>query len=363
MNGGRRYDTEQGRWQALSSRDRGADGTFYYGVRPTGAYCRPGCPSRLPRRDNVEYFVSRHEAEQSGYRPCLRCRPDGEAVAEKQRQLVERACRQIEASETPVPLEQLASRSGLSRFHFHRLFRQLVGLTPKQYGQAIRNDRFRAGLREAGSVTEAIYSAGFGSASRAYDREQDRLAMTPGAYRHGADGETIWYAAAECFLGRVLVGMTARGICSVAVGDSEDLLLAELREAFPKARLLPAGDKLDQTVRAVVAYIDQPRDLGELPLDIRGTAFQQRVWQALCRIAVGERRSYTAIAEEIGQPRAIRAVARACAANRIAVLIPCHRVVRSDGSISGYRWGRQRKQALLEHERLIADDVGDSGGS
>lgn len=338
-------------WQAVTMRDAGFDGRFVYAVRTTGVYCRPSCASRPKRRENVSFHPDALAAEAAGFRACLRCRPDEARPDAALDEMVAAACQHIEAAETEPTLAQLSAAAGYSPYHFQRLFKERIGLTPKQYAKARRKLRLRDGLAGAASVTDAIYAAGYGASSRAYD-DGDALGMTPRSFRQGAKGERIVHAMAASSLGPLLVAATARGICMIEFGE-EPLLLQRLAARFPGAELAPADAAFADLVTRVVALVDAPGTTNEaLPLDIRGTAFQERVWQALMRIPAGETVSYAGLAERIGRPGAARAVARACAGNGIAVAIPCHRVVRGNGDISGYRWGVERKRALLDAESL-----------
>ena len=343
--------TDEVRWTALVERDRAADGAFYYGVTTTRVYCRPGCPSRKPKREHVEFFASCDEAAKRGYRPCKRCKPDGDSVARRRTEIAIRSCRRLEDVDNTPSLAELAAEVGLSPSHFHRLFKDTVGITPKQYAAAYRIDRLRDGLGAGGSVTTAIFDAGFSSSSRAYESAASRLGMTPSRYLAGGDGVVIEHAVARCFLGWVVVAKTARGICTIEFGDEPATLAARLQERFPKARIEPGGAEFSAITEKVVAFIETPTDGLDLPLDIQGTAFQQRVWKAIREIPVGMTASYGELARRIGRQSAVRAVAQACAANTLAVAIPCHRVVRSDGALGGYRWHVERKRALLERER------------
>ena len=345
--------TDQCRWDAVKARDAGAAERFFYAVKTTGVYCRPGCSSRPPKRINVEFFDSAAEAQRAGYRPCKRCRPEGPSNADKTTQLVERACRMIERADGPATLAELAAKAAISAGHFQRLFKGIVGLTPRQYAATHRTQRFRAGLRAGDSVTAAIYSAGYGSSSRAYEGVTCRLGMSPSEFRNGAPQQAIRYAAAKCSLGFVLVASTDKGICAIELGDDRDALAAQLRDKFPKAEVRLAGKDFASTVDAVVAMLGNPSRGLNLPLDIQGTAFQQRVWTALQDIAPGQTVPYAEIAERIGSPTAARAVAAACASNCLAVAVPCHRVVRADGNVSGYRWGVDRKRELLRREGVM----------
>lgn len=345
-----RYASAASRWTAIVNRDEQADGQFFYSVKTTGVYCRPSCPSRQARRENVQFHDSCAEAERAGFRPCRRCQPNGPKLTDQYATIITTACRTIETSETPPALDTLACAAGLSRFHFHRLFKQHTGLTPKAYATAHRDATLRRALPQRATVTEAIYEAGFNSNSRFYEKSSQTLGMAPQSFRTGGPGETIRFALAECSLGSLLVAASAKGICALALGDSPDQLLRDLQDQFPKAQLLGGDKAFEQTVAQVIAFVEAPRLGLALPLDIRGTAFQQRVWQALRQIPAGTTVSYTQLAEHIGSPRSVRAVASACAANTLAVAIPCHRVVRIGGNLSGYRWGIKRKRSLLDRE-------------
>lgn len=344
------FQSEEERWEAVSRRDARADGVFYYSVRTTGVYCRPSCAARLARRENVHFYATANEAEQAGFRPCKRCRPEGPALAERQAAAVTKACRLIEtAAETP-DLDELARAGGMSRFHFHRVFKRIAGVTPKGYADACRARRMRDTLPKSGTVTEAIYGAGFNSNGRFYEKSPALLGMKPASFRDGGSGAAIRFAIGECSLGSILVAATGKGICAILLGDDPDALARDLQDRFPKAALTGGDRDFERLVSQAVGLVESPARGCDLPLDVRGTAFQQRVWQALREIPAGSRATYTEIAERIGEPKAVRAVAQACAANAIAVAIPCHRVVRRDGSLSGYRWGVERKRALLDRE-------------
>lgn len=338
--------TETSRWQAVLDRDPAAG--FVYAVVTTGVYCRPDCPSRRAKRENVRFFDTNGDAEAAGFRACLRCRP---TEADRTAELVARACRTIEAAEETPALATLAEEAGLSPFHFHRVFKARTGLTPRDYARAVLDRRVRAALGEAGTVTEALYDAGFGSSGRFYAGSNASLGMTPTRFRDGGPGETIRYAIGRSSLGGVLVAATDKGICAIMLGDDPEMLAGALRGQFGKARLEAGDADFDRWVSQVVAFVDDPHLGLDLPLDIRGTAFQRLVWQALRAIPMGETRTYTDIAESLGMPKAVRAVAGACASNAIAVAIPCHRVHRIGGALAGYRWGIERKRALLEKER------------
>lgn len=346
--------TDEDRYEAVRRRDRGLDGAFYYAVRTTGVYCRPSCAARLARRENVSFHPTCEAAERAGYRPCKRCRPDEASQAERHAEAVRRACRLIEGAEEVPGLETLAAAAGLSPFHFHRVFKRVTGVTPKAYGHAVRAKRVVQALDAGESVTRAIYEAGYSGASRFYERSTERLGMTPSAYRRGGVGAAIRFAVGQCSLGAVLVAASDKGVCAILFGDDPDALLRDLQDRFPKADLIGADAAFEATVARVVGFIDAPGRGLDLPLDIRGTAFQQKVWTALRAIPAGTTASYAEVAAAIGLPAAVRAVAGACAANALAVAIPCHRVVRLDGTLSGYRWGIERKRALLAREREAA---------
>lgn len=338
------------RWDAVLRRDPAADGAFLYGVLTTGIYCRPSCPSRLPRRENVRFFATSDAAERAGLRPCKRCRPTGTSVAQHHAAAVARACKAIEDADEMPSLDALAGAAGLSRFHFHRVFRSLTGVTPRTYADARRASRVQRELAARPTVTEAIYGAGFNSNGRFYAASNGRLGMTPGAFRDGGNGAEIRFAIGECSLGAILVAATGKGVCAIQFGDDPDALARELQDRFPKATLVGADRAFEGLVSRVVGLVEAPDGGADLPLDVQGTAFQERVWQALRGIPAGSRASYAEVAARIGAPRAVRAVAGACAANPVAVAIPCHRVVRTDGGLSGYRWGVARKRALLDRE-------------
>lgn len=345
------YGTDDERYEAVRARNREADGEFYFAVRTTGVYCRPSCGARLPNRENVTFHATRAEAERAGFRPCKRCKPDKLALADDRARMVAAACRTIDAAETAPRLEALAESAGLSPFHFHRIFKEITGLTPKAYGAAARARRVRADLGRGAAVTETIYAAGFNAPSRFYESADGMLGMTPSAYRDGGRGVEIRFAVGESSIGAILVAATARGVCRVEIGEDPQALIGGLERAFPKATLIGGDQSFEATVAAVVGFVEAPRAGLELPVDVGGTVFQERVWQALRQIPPGATLSYSEVAARIGTPKAVRAVGAACGANPVALVIPCHRVIRSDGALSGYRWGIERKRTLLERER------------
>jgi AraC family transcriptional regulator of adaptative response/methylated-DNA-[protein]-cysteine methyltransferase len=339
------------RWAAVLGRDAAADGTFVYSVATTGIYCRPSCPSRRPKPQNAALHAGPAEAEKAGFRPCQRCRPNEASLIMRHAALAASACRRIERAETPPGLDSLAAAAGLSPSHFHRLFKSITGLTPKAYGVAHRARRVRQHLSEGkATVTEAIYDSGFNASSRFYETTNEMLGMTPSAYRAGGADAEITFAIGQCSLGAILVARSKKGVCAILIGDEPESLVRDLQDRFPKAKLIGGDSAFESLVAKVVGFVEAPAIGLDLPLDVRGTAFQQRVWQALRKIPAGETASYGEIARRIGAPKSVRAVAQACGANAIAVAIPCHRVVRNDGALSGYRWGVERKRALLAKE-------------
>jgi AraC family transcriptional regulator, regulatory protein of adaptative response / methylated-DNA-[protein]-cysteine methyltransferase len=342
--------TADARWFSVVARDPQADGRFYYSVKTTGIYCRPTCSARRARPENVCFFATREEAEGAGFRPCRRCKPDQASLIEKHTATIAQACRYIDESEEMPSLEELANKAGLSSYYFHRLFKSKTGLTPKEYAAGNRARRVQGLLERSRTVTEAIYEAGFNSNGRFYENSNEVLGMTPTTYRTGGAGTDIYFAIGECSLGFILVARSERGVCAVLLGDDADDLTRDLQTRFPRAKLIGGDTEFEQLVSKIVSYIEAPAVGLELPLDVRGTSFQRRVWQALRKIPSGSTASYSDIAKLIGEPKAVRAVAQACGANPLAVVIPCHRVVRSDGALSGYRWGVERKRALLERE-------------
>jgi AraC family transcriptional regulator of adaptative response/methylated-DNA-[protein]-cysteine methyltransferase len=344
------YGSDAERWDAVQRRDAQADGLFWYSVSSTGVYCRPSCGARPALRRNVAFHASCAAAEQAGFRACLRCKPDQPPLAERHAAAVAQACRLIDAAEEAPDLDSLAQAAGMSRFHFHRIFKAHTGITPKAYAAARRARRLQQGLAQAPSVTDALYAAGFNSSGRFYAASDGVLGMTPKAFRAGGSGASIRFAIGACSLGAILVAATDKGICAILMGDDPELLARDLQDRFPRAELRGADADFEATVAKVVGLVEAPAIGLDLPLDVRGTAFQQRVWQALRAIPSGATVSYAELAARVGVAAGARAIAGACAANPIAVAIPCHRVVRQDGSISGYRWGVERKAALLKRE-------------
>jgi AraC family transcriptional regulator of adaptative response/methylated-DNA-[protein]-cysteine methyltransferase len=338
------------RWARIVARDKTADGHLWYSVSTTGVYCRPSCPSRTANPKNVQLHDSLESAKATGFRSCRRCNPDGPSIEAENALLVAQACRIIEASEQEPPLEKLADAIGRSPSYFHRLFKATTGLTPKDYAAAHRAKKVRQGLCSRNTVTEAIYDAGFNSSGRFYEKSTDMLGMTPSQYRAGGANEEIRFAVGQTSLGAIVVASSRQGVASILLGDDPDDLVRNLQDRFPKARLIGADRDYEALVARVVGFVETPVIGLNLPLDVRGTAFQQRVWQALREIPVGETVSYAEVARRIGSPKAVRAVAHACAANNLALAIPCHRVVRNNGSLSGYAWGVERQRVLLDRE-------------
>lgn len=338
------------RWAAVVARDPQADGQFVYAVKTTGIYCNPSSLARLPKPQNVEFFDSAELAQAAGYRPSKRAAKDQSDIAAQHAATVAAACRQIENAETLPALGELANVAGLSSFHFHRVFKAVTGLTPKGYAAAHRSRRLRERLANGNSVTEALYDAGFNSNSRFYEAADQLLGMKPAEYRAAGHNNDIRFAVGQCSLGAILVAQSERGVCAILLGDDPHQLVCDLQDKFRRANLIGADQDFERLIAQVVGFIEVPALGLDLPLDVRGTAFQERVWQALREIPVGSTASYADIAQLIGAPKAVRAVAQACGANCLAVAIPCHRVVRSDGNLSGYRWGVERKRQLLERE-------------
>jgi len=344
------YSTSQQKWDAVRTRDKKAEGCFFFGVITTGIFCRPGCSARLPRRENVLFFADADAALAAGFRPCKKCSPTGITARQAITQKIVAACRIIEHSDTPPKLAELARMAGLSSYYFQRTFKELTGVTPKQYGTQIRSGRLKSYLQAGLPVAESIYGAGFSSVSGVYNKEKDQLAMTPKQYKAGGAGVTIHYGVACCSLGWTVVAATQRGICAIAFDSNKEMLPKLVAEKFPQATIREAGPEFSECIEKVVHFIENPKTTCDLPLDIQGTAFQQRVWDILRQIKPGETLSYSQVAKKLGNPKAVRAVATACAANKLAVIIPCHRVIGKNGTLTGYRWGLERKQQLLEKE-------------
>jgi len=344
------YLSNRQRWEAVTHRDKAAADAFVYSVATTGVYCRPSCPARLARRENVAFHGTPKDAERAGFRACKRCKPKDASARRQQAAIVAKACKLMVEAEEPLSLETLAKAIGMSPWHFHRTFKAVTGLTPKAYSAAHRAKRMREELSRQGTVTSAIYNSGFNSNGRFYAESNQRLGMKPTEFKAGGQGATIRFAAGECSLGSIVVAVSELGICSIALGSDPNTLVKELQDRFPNAELIGSDKQFERIVARVVALVENPSAGLELPLHVQGTAFQQRVWKALCEIPCGATRTYAEIARKLGQPNAARAVARTCAANSLAVAIPCHRVVRRNGSLSGYRWGVERKEKLLQGE-------------
>ena len=351
---GETASSDEARWLAVQERDASQDGSFVFAVATTGIYCRPSCPARRPKRENVRFFADPDAAERAGFRACRRCRPretDSATV-----DLVRRACRLIDDwTDGPVRLAALAESLGVSKYHLQRTFRRHLGISPRAYGESLRLARLKAGLRAGDTVTGALYDAGYGSSSRLYEKASSALGMTPGAYRRGGRGARVAYAIVGCPLGRLLVAATELGACVVALGDDDAALEGQLRRELPNAELRRDDAAVRDLVDALLGELRGEGALTEAPLDVAGTAFQREVWTALRQIPIGATRTYADLARSLGRPTAARAVARACATNPVALLVPCHRVVRGDGGLGGYRWGLDRKRALLEAERERAN--------
>lgn len=348
-------DADGTRWAAILARDKSFDGLFFFSVKSTGVYCRPSCPSRRAKRENVAFHATSAEAEAAGFRPCKRCRPDKISLAARRAEIVAAACRALEDSGDVPDLDKLARASGLSRFHFHRIFKEIVGITPKDYALAHRRNSVRTELQRSTSVTDAIYDAGFNSSARFYANAAETLGMSPKTFRAGGKNEVLKVAFGRSSLGDILIAASMKGIAAILIGDERDKLTADLKAIFPHAEFIAADGDFENRVAAVVEMVERPKQALDLPLDIRGTAFQQRVWKALRDIPLGATATYTNIAKKVGDPKAVRAVARACATNPLALVVPCHRVVRADGNLAGYRWGVERKRTLIERESRSAN--------
>ena len=341
-------------WQTVLTRQTG---DFLYAVTTMGVYCRPNCPSPRPLRKNVRFFDTPSLAEAAGFRACKRCDPKGERARLAQA-VVRDACASIEAAETMPSLDALAVRAGYSRFHFLRMFRNHTGVTPRSYAEGVRARRLQTALASGIRVADAVAEAGFGSESRVYEKTGEILGMTPGAARRGGEGEVIGTAFADCVFGRLLIGATDKGVCFLGFAEPDDALMGDLRRRFPRARIGMDDAGLREIVLQVLSFLKEPKQALDLPLDLRGTAFQQRVWRTLCQIPLGETRTYGELARMMEQPKAVRAVARSCATNPVSLAVPCHRVIGADGDLTGYRWGVPRKKALLERERAARATVG-----
>lgn len=347
---GNRYKTDAQRWQAVTSRDPAAAEAFRFAVKTTGVYCRATCPARRPRRENVAFFTTSAAAERAGYRPCKRCKPNAPSQNDDRAAMVRRACELLARADRSPTLAELARTSGLSPFHFHRIFKSVTGVTPKAYAVTQRAKHMKNTLPQSSTVTSAIYNASYGSPGRFYATAKRELGMTPATFRKRGDGATIRFAVARCSLGPILVAASDLGVCHIAIGDGKAELTRELKSRFSRATFIEGDAAFGRLVAQAVAFIDRPGEQFKLPLHVQGTTFQHRVWKALSEIPAGETRTYAEVARDLGQPSAARAVAGACAANNLAIAIPCHRVVRSDGGLSGYRWGPDVKAKLLQAE-------------
>ncbi len=341
------------RWQEVINRDKSADGKFVYAVKTTGIFCLPSCPSRMANRENVVFFDTAEHAIKAGFRPCKRCKPTQTNSQIKHLDKINKACQLIQANDTALGLNELAKNVGLSPYHFHRLFKEVLGLTPKAYASALQAQKLRNALTNKEKITDAIYDAGFGSDSRFYEKSDKILGMHAKTYKKGGKDRVIYFALGRCSFGDILVAQSEKGVCAIYLGDDPQTLVQQLQDQFANAKLIGADERFERVVASVVGFIENPLQSIELPLDIKGTAFQQQVWKVLRDIPPGQTISYSELAARIGHPRATRAVASACAANKLAVIIPCHRVVRTDGSLSGYRWGVDRKELLIHHEENL----------
>lgn len=348
--------TQAQMWRAVQARDSSLDGQFVFAVVTTGIFCRPGCRARLPLPQNVRFFPDAAAATQAGFRPCKRCRPVGNTPEQQRIDRVAQACRLMAESPEPLSLDALAGSVAVSPYHFHRMFKAITGLTPAAWQRALRAGRLRAALREGYGVTDAALAAGFNSLTTFYRQREDALGMSSKDYRHKVQSQTLWWATGHCELGVCLVAESERGICAVLLGDDEASLTADLATRFPAAHCLKDETRLNAHLSQVLAQIARPAQAADLPLDLQGTAFQLQVWQALRAIPPGQTLSYQALAARLGKPAAIRAVASACGANKLAILIPCHRVIRGNGELAGYRWGIHRKALLLAQEARNPED-------
>lgn len=350
-------DSEEDRFQAIALRDTSLQTSFFFAVKTTGIYCRPGCPARTPRRDNIVYFDDVLAARRAGFRPCKRCKPDEplSTLGDRSFTFILQSCQMMDQATAPMTLEQLAENVGLSPFHLQRQFKERMGITPHDYQSQRRGQSVRSSLRDGDEITTAAFRAGFGSVSQFYAESKSQLGMSPSAFRKFGKGTAIQFAHGECTLGSILVAATSIGVCAVSLGDDPKVLLDEFQQQFRLATLVPGDEAFREVLAKVIAIVEQTSPSEPLPLDIRGTAFQCRVWKMLCSLPKGTKTTYSELAGQLGTPQAVRAVATACAANRIAVLVPCHRVVRLDGSLAGYRWGLERKQELLDREQAMPD--------
>lgn len=340
-------------WEAVKAKDTAFDGKFFYSVATTGIFCRPSCPSRLAKRENVRFHASAVEAKAAGFRACKRCKPEQPPLQEEYARKVSQACRLIETSEEAPKLDELAAAVGLSSYHFHRTFKAITGVTPKAYANGHRQKKVRESLKPNKTITEAIYDSGFGSSGRFYANSKEVLGMKPKDFRFGGAHAEMHFAVGECSLGSILVAASSKGISAILLGDDPEKLVRDLESQFPNATLIGGDREFEEVMAKVVGLVESPPAGSHLPLDIRGTAFQHRVWEALRTIPAGTTATYSEIADRIGMPKAVRAVAAACAANKIAVAIPCHRVIRNDGALSGYRWGVERKRKLIDREAAL----------
>lgn len=337
-------------WNAVKTNDARFDGAFYLGVKTTGIYCRPSCRARLPKRENITFFTTWEAAEKNGLRACLRCKPKQHTVADPKVEKILKACDMLDSDDL-YSLEDLAAEVGLSPYHLQRTFKEVIGVSPKKYSEALRMEKFKEGLRSGSDVVTAMYDSGFGSASRLYEKASENLGMTPAAYKKGGQGVAINYTITDCELGRILVARTIKGLCNVAFGDDDAQLEENLKNEYPKAEIVKDAAVLKSFVEEILKHLAGKKKRLDLPIDIQATSFQMQVWELLRKIPYGETVSYSQIAELLGDKKKVRAVARACASNRVAVVIPCHRVIGSDGKLTGYRWGVERKEKLLQTEK------------
>lgn len=353
MNTPNKYATDEQKLIAVQQRDKGADDKFFYAVKTTGVYCIPSCPSRMAKPENIIFFDTAASAEDDGYRACKRCLSRTKSRESSTYEKISAACRLIAESDTAIPLKELAGRVNLSHYHFHRLFKKITGVTPKEYASAIRGQKLRNELAPDNSVTEAIYNSGFNSVGRFYEKANELLGMSPNVYKHGGKNTVIYFALGLCSLGDILVAQSNKGVCAIFLGDNPEKMIRDLQDKFSEAELIGGDKNFESVVAQVIGHIENPHSKLDLPLDIKGTAFQQRVWNALRQIPPGKTATYTEIARKIGSPKSVRAVANACGSNSLAVAIPCHRVIRISGELAGYRWGVERKRVLLDRESTL----------